>query len=254
MARIYVAGPLFSPQERDVLERVDAAIRRLGHEAFLPHQRLPIEPRTTDDAARAAYRFLLDGLESCDAVVAVLDGPDVDAGTCVELGYAHALRRPILGLRTDWRTANEHAGLSLMAFGTLTAMVRLPDWTEATLNATLRPFLDGVPVFAGSLVRDAVPDILAKEGQKVQFRNVSPDRYPEVLKRKVVETARTLERDEWGVEQEHLADLLELLETLIHLRNYDKESLRSIKEGKWRKRGGYERGFLVAEEPKLSSG
>jgi len=46
---------------------------------------------------------------------------------------------------------------------------------------------------------------------------------------------------------------LELLETLINLRRYDKESLRSIKEGKWRKRGGFAKGYLLDEEPVLSS-
>jgi nucleoside 2-deoxyribosyltransferase len=253
VARVYVAGPLFSPQERGVLESLDQAVRGLGHESFLPHRELPVAPFPADEDARRAFGFLLKGLESCDAVVAVLDGADADPGTCVELGYAHALRRPVLGLRSDVRQANERGGLNLMAFGACQTIARVDAWAPDRLQAVLQPFLARVRVFAGTLVRDAVPKILKDEGRELRFRNVSPNEYPAVLKRKLAETARRLEETEFGVEQEEIADVLELLETLINLRNYDRESLRSIKEGKWRKRGGFERGFLLDEEPKLSS-
>jgi len=36
-------------------------------------------------------------------VVALLDGPEVDAGTAFELGYAFAQKKPIFGILTDWR-------------------------------------------------------------------------------------------------------------------------------------------------------
>lgn len=253
MARVYVAGPLFTPQERTALEAIESILRGLGQETFLPHRELPVQDWKTDEEAARAHAFLLKGIESCDAVVAVLDGPDVDAGTCVELGYAKALRRPILGLRSDVRRANERNGINLMAFGACQRIAPVESWAPAHLQPVLQPFLSSVRVFAGTLVRDAVPKILKEEGRELKFRHVSPEEYPAVLKRKLAETARRLEETEFGVEQEEIADLLELLETLINLRNYDRESLRSIKEGKWRKRGGFERGFLLDEEPKLSS-
>lgn len=253
MARVYLAGPLFTPQDRAVLETLAVVVRAQGHEVFLPHRELPVAPRSTDADARKAFAFLLRGVDSCDAVVALLDGSDVDPGTCVELGYAHALRRPVLGLRSDARNANEHAGLNLMAFGACTSVERVSEWTETALAPLLKTFLSRVHVFAGTLVRDAVPKLLEQEGRSMKFRNVAPAEYPVVLKRKLVETARRLEESEFGVEQEEIADVLELLETLINIRHYDRESLRSIKEGKWRKRGGFERGFLLEEEPRLSS-
>jgi nucleoside 2-deoxyribosyltransferase len=252
VARVYIAGPLFAPQERAVLEAVDDVVRALGHETFLPHREMPVAPPASDAAAKEGYAFLLRGLESCDAVIAILDGPDVDAGTCVELGYATALRRPILGLRSDARAGNERQGINLMAFGASDEVVRIDAWNRKALEPPLQSFLANVRVFAGTLVRDAVPKLLEQEGRALQFRNVAPEEYPAVLKRKLAETVRRLEVAEFGVEQEEIADVLELLETLINLRNYDRESLRSIKEGKWRKRGGFERGFLLTEEPKLT--
>jgi uncharacterized protein (DUF952 family)/nucleoside 2-deoxyribosyltransferase len=42
------------------------------------------------------------------AVFAVLDGTDVDSGTAAEIGFASALGRPIVGLRTDFRMAGDN--------------------------------------------------------------------------------------------------------------------------------------------------
>jgi len=79
------------------------------------------------------------------------------------------------------------------------------------LQPILQPFLHGVRVFAGTLVRDAVPKLLESEGRALKFRNVAASEYPTVLKRKLVETVQRLETTEFGVEQEEIADVLELL-------------------------------------------
>lgn len=46
-------------------------------------------------------------LESCELLVAVLDGQEVDAGTAAEIGYASARGLLCLGLRTDHRQTGE---------------------------------------------------------------------------------------------------------------------------------------------------
>jgi nucleoside 2-deoxyribosyltransferase len=43
------------------------------------------------------------GLVMCQGMVAVLDGQDVDSGTCVALGIAFALHMPVIGYSTDLR-------------------------------------------------------------------------------------------------------------------------------------------------------
>lgn len=47
-------------------------------------------------------------IRAADGVVAVLDGVDVDSGTASEIGFAYALGKPILGLRTDYRQSGEN--------------------------------------------------------------------------------------------------------------------------------------------------
>jgi len=48
-------------------------------------------------------------LERCGGVLAVLDGVDVDSGTAAEIGYARALGKPIVGLRTDLRPGGDNS-------------------------------------------------------------------------------------------------------------------------------------------------
>lgn len=49
-------------------------------------------------------------IDAADAVVAILDGVDVDSGTASEIGYAFARGKHIEGLRTDWRLAGDNEG------------------------------------------------------------------------------------------------------------------------------------------------
>jgi nucleoside 2-deoxyribosyltransferase len=50
------------------------------------------------------------GIDASDAVLAVLDGPDVDSGTAAEVGYAFAKGKPIIGYRGDFRLAADNEG------------------------------------------------------------------------------------------------------------------------------------------------
>jgi nucleoside 2-deoxyribosyltransferase len=50
-------------------------------------------------------------LAEAAAVLAVLDGPDVDSGTAAEVGWAAASGRPVIGLRTDFRLADHEAAV-----------------------------------------------------------------------------------------------------------------------------------------------
>jgi len=81
----------------------DDVIAGLAAEAtgVVPSERLAEMNR----AIGAGNRDLID---RCDAVLAVLDGTDVDSGTAAEIGYAAARAKPIVGLRTDLRLSGEN--------------------------------------------------------------------------------------------------------------------------------------------------
>lgn len=49
-------------------------------------------------------------ISSCDLVMAILDGPDIDSGVSAEIGYAYASNKKVLGLRTDLRIISDNLG------------------------------------------------------------------------------------------------------------------------------------------------
>ena len=103
---VYIAGPLFSNAERAFLElMVKTLARASGLDAltdfFLPHRdggELGKGPKRKD-----IFELDRQQVDSATIVVALLDGQDVDSGTCIELGYAYAKDKKIFGLLTDFR-------------------------------------------------------------------------------------------------------------------------------------------------------
>ena len=47
------------------------------------------------------------------ALIALIDGCDLDSGTCAEIGFAAALGKPVIGLRTDTRWAGDVAEIPI---------------------------------------------------------------------------------------------------------------------------------------------
>ena len=94
---IYLAGPLFTAAERAFNRRLGDLLVQRGYEVWLPQEHEP-----ASRAARDIFLTDVEGLDSSDVVVANMDGPDPDSGTCWECGYAYK-KKPIIVYRTDFR-------------------------------------------------------------------------------------------------------------------------------------------------------
>jgi nucleoside 2-deoxyribosyltransferase len=125
---VYVASPLgFAAAMDSYRETIRLALEKVAlkvldpwddpgqtlEKAFQKADALP----DTDTRRRALARLDMEAgksnrelLERADAVLAVLDGPDVDSGTAAEIGFAAAGGTPVVGLRTDKRQAGENDG------------------------------------------------------------------------------------------------------------------------------------------------
>ena len=132
---LYMAGPLFTLAERihnlrlaEALQACDASLR-----CILPQLRaVELLPNLKAVAADCFAQ-----VECADAVIVNADGADADSGTAVELGYARALKRPIIVYRTDFRSL-EVDGVNLMLRYGCTEFVHLPSVeTVADLAASL---------------------------------------------------------------------------------------------------------------------
>ena len=105
---IYIAGPLFCVQDRDFLVELRDMARSAGADTFLPHEdnddnEKNRTPNTSRETLRSIFEKDIKSIDKADAVIALLDGVTVDTGTSVEIGYAYARSKPILGVKTDFR-------------------------------------------------------------------------------------------------------------------------------------------------------
>jgi nucleoside 2-deoxyribosyltransferase len=124
--RLYLAGPLgFSEAGRQFHGSVlIPLVRRLGYEAVDPwsltdpRRIAAVQAMPYGEARRDAWRALnreigatnRAAIDSAHALLAVLDGADVDSGTAAEIGYAFAQGKPIVGYRGDFRLSADNEG------------------------------------------------------------------------------------------------------------------------------------------------
>jgi nucleoside 2-deoxyribosyltransferase len=118
---IYLAGPLFTTAEKDFNHCLAGEIKkRTGLPVFLPQEECGKLSRPDE-----IFRACLHGINQSKIVVAILDGPDADSGTCFESGYAYARGMPVIGVRTDFRQCGDDGGLNLMLSKSCNELVQI---------------------------------------------------------------------------------------------------------------------------------
>jgi len=145
MKKVYLAGPLFSLAEKEFNVRLAKELyaRLEDIEIILPQERAKLFIHT-EDGMKKVFEDCLTMIEQSDVILGVLEGPDADSGTCAELGFAYARKKPIIGLRTDFR-ASEEKGLNLMLSNICTILihdasldsVQLSDEVARAINALI---------------------------------------------------------------------------------------------------------------------
>ncbi len=127
--KLYLAGPLgFSEIGHHFQDGVLLpAVRGLGLEVVDPWALTDpadvraIEAMPAGEGRMLAWRQLncaigernRIAIDACDAMVAVLDGVDVDSGTAAEVGYAFARGKRIYGYRGDFRLSADNEGAAV---------------------------------------------------------------------------------------------------------------------------------------------
>ena len=124
--KLYLANPLgFSEAGRAFLDTaLVPELRAAGHEVLDPWKLTEqskidaVRSMPASDARLLAWRKINEetaatntrAIDECDAVLAVLDGQDVDSGTAAEIGYAFGKGKPIVGYRGDFRICSDNEG------------------------------------------------------------------------------------------------------------------------------------------------
>lgn len=105
--KLYLAGPdVFRPDAAQWADRVRTLCREAGHEALVPLDGV-------ETTAAGIYHANIGQILAADAVLANLNafrGCEPDSGTCVEVGFALALGKPVIGYLNSAETIVERVG------------------------------------------------------------------------------------------------------------------------------------------------
>jgi nucleoside 2-deoxyribosyltransferase len=137
--KIYMAGPLFSTAELAFNVELARELRGRGHEVFLPQ-----EHEQRKDLPKAIFESDVRGLDWAEVVVACLDGPDPDSGTCWELGYAYGKNKQAIVYRTDFRLFEGTDPVNLMMTESADHVIIMPMADVADLAAEIGKRLEEI--------------------------------------------------------------------------------------------------------------
>lgn len=146
--RLYIAGPLFTPYHRDFHSANIRRLREAGHDCFVPQEQ---EHNAHQSASVPQQVFQVDlaGVQWANALIALLDDPDVSSGTACEMGifYELALHDPtkigMLGILSDSRprqraTSKVGESINFFTLGCLEKVGRVYPSVEAVIEHLAR--------------------------------------------------------------------------------------------------------------------
>jgi len=143
--KIYLGGPLFSIGEKQFnLNLTSSLAKKISAISFILPQKYAKKIGKERDFAKKMFTYCIRAIDKADIVLCLLDGPDVDSGTALEIGYAFARRKPIIGVRSDFRNS-EVRGVNLMILGACTEFYWLHNYRKANR--------DYIQVIAGAIRR-----------------------------------------------------------------------------------------------------
>lgn len=134
--RIYLAGPLFTEEDKKINNFYASGYRAEGHEVYLPQEYKIPGAYEIDNLtwAKKVREHDIKMLEACHVVVAIVRGGKAsDDGTAFEIGYAAARGKSILIY------ADEREPISLMFLGeNVQIFERAKEFNRILKNDTLR--------------------------------------------------------------------------------------------------------------------
>jgi nucleoside 2-deoxyribosyltransferase len=121
--KIYFASPLFTPYERDYISKCAVYLRENGIQPFVPHENPWVkDPQDTRSPAKRCFDSDFGGIASANAMLAIINGTEVDDGTACEIGIFYQLMRMdatkkgIVALHDDYRTKTGGEGKGVNGF------------------------------------------------------------------------------------------------------------------------------------------
>ncbi len=152
--KVYLASPLgFAASTKPYMDELERALAETGIAIINPWKSdFNVAIQRANAIAEYAERVAALGrlntevgrkneesIRASDAVLAVLDGVDMDPGTTSEMGFAFALGKRVHGLRTDIRLIGDNEGSVIN--------LQVQYWIEASGGKLVRTLDEAVAIF-----------------------------------------------------------------------------------------------------------
>ncbi|QMU67265.1 nucleoside 2-deoxyribosyltransferase [Streptacidiphilus sp. P02-A3a] len=180
---VYIAHRLFAAHDRalaaDLARRVAA---KAGPEhVFLPFCDTDEEDLVAEVKGRRLFELDRERLGHLDAMVALLHGPSLDDGVCMEIGYAAASGIPVILVTTDFQTYSlTEAGHRLEFPDPLLQAVATSIVRVTRLGAPALPSVPAHSRFTGFRSRNTAQTSTALDAAVDAFLDL-PDRAPQLV-------------------------------------------------------------------------
>lgn len=101
--KIYLAGPFFNDNERELIEKVSKTLRNRGYNVIVPMEHFieDGEKMTNEEWARNVFEYDVSQIMDSSCVLAIYHGHYSDSGTAWELGFAFARGIPCIVVHVD---------------------------------------------------------------------------------------------------------------------------------------------------------
>ena len=136
--RVYLAAPLFSEAERSYNASLAALLGKNLFDVYLPQDTGDDSDMRQGPEQNRLFSRNFQALIESDIIVANIEGADADSGTAWEMGFAFALGKPVIALRTDFRRVGHHEHVNLMLEQSAT-VVTTTDQLLKTIHSPLQP-------------------------------------------------------------------------------------------------------------------
>ena len=96
--KIYIASPLFTAEEKRVINKVAKVLHRAGIDTYLPMEHGVPDAWSYTNEEWARKMFILDkeAIDECDGVLCIYYGMNSDSGTAWEVGYAYGKEKQVV--------------------------------------------------------------------------------------------------------------------------------------------------------------
>lgn len=122
---VYIAGPLYTPSEREHVETIGNICKDAGFRTYLPHKDGGVYPGK--GPTKKYFNSDMQAMNACNFCIAILDGFDVDSGTSFEVGYLYANNKPVIGILIDIRFIRPKEQINLMLINSMNTIARSYD-------------------------------------------------------------------------------------------------------------------------------